>query len=190
MKYGQSGMHVTMLRLSFAYVIFTAPLLPAHLVDNTSDNNPWMTPFKVRFVNTFFWHNVSFWVTYVCHVFLFSQWCSTRGTAGCTQSTSSSTLSLQVNSEKCIAFSLKMSLLELQLCGQTTISQEDLIHQLLRLNYLPIDREGAIQEMNNNFHKLLPNWNPMQNNRRHHHYCKRNSGLMRSCIGFYISYCI
>ena len=185
MKCGQSGMHVTMLRLSFAYAIFTAPLLPAHLVDNTSDNNPWMTPFKVRFVNTFFdtmYHSESL----MCHVFLFSQWCSTRGTAGCTQSTSSSTLSLQVNSEKCIAFSLKMSLLELQLCGQTTIFQEDLIHQLLRLNYLPIDREGAIQEMNNNFHKLLP----MQNNRRHHHHCKLNSGLMRSCIGFYISYCI
>ena len=150
----------------------------------------WQQPmddtFQGEICKHIFWHNVSFWVTYVCHVFLFSQWCSTRGTAGCTQSTSSSTLSLQVNSEKCIAFSLKMSLLELQLCGQTTISQEDLIHQLLRLNYLPIDREGAIQEMNNNFHKLLP----MQNNRRHHHHCKLNSGLMRSCIGFYISYCI
>ena len=71
MKYGQSGMHVTMLRLSFAYVIFTAPLLPAHLVDNTSHNNPWMTPFKVRFVNTFFdtmYHSESL----MCVMFFFS----------------------------------------------------------------------------------------------------------------------
>ena len=51
MKCGQSGMHVTMLRLSFAYVIFTAPLLPAHLVDNTSNNWLRMTPFTVGLVN-------------------------------------------------------------------------------------------------------------------------------------------
>ena len=53
-KNGQSWMHVTMLRLTFAYAIFTAPLVPAHFVDNTSDNNLWMTPFKVGFVNTIF----------------------------------------------------------------------------------------------------------------------------------------
>ena len=43
-------MHVTMLRLSFAYAIFTAPLVPAHLVDNTSNNWLRMTPFTVGFV--------------------------------------------------------------------------------------------------------------------------------------------
>ena len=45
-------MHLTMLRLSFAYAVFTAPLLPAHLVDNTSYNRLRMTPFRVGFVNT------------------------------------------------------------------------------------------------------------------------------------------
>merc|ERR1719204_779747 len=39
-------MHATMLRLSFAYAIFTAPLVPAHLFDNTSNNSLQMTPFK------------------------------------------------------------------------------------------------------------------------------------------------
>ena len=48
----QTCMHLTMLRLSFAYAIFTAPLLPAHLVDNTSYNRLRMTPFRVGFVNT------------------------------------------------------------------------------------------------------------------------------------------
>ena len=43
-------MHVTMLRLSFAYAIFTAPLMPAHFFDNTSDNSLRMTPFRVRFL--------------------------------------------------------------------------------------------------------------------------------------------
>ena len=50
----QSCMHVTMLCLTFAYAIFTAPLVPAHLFDNTSDDNLRMTPFKVGFVNTIF----------------------------------------------------------------------------------------------------------------------------------------
>merc|ERR1712156_196209 len=42
----KSCMHATMLRLSFAYAIFTAPLVPAHLFDNTSNNSLQMTPFK------------------------------------------------------------------------------------------------------------------------------------------------
>ena len=46
-KMPQSCMHATMLRLSFAYAIFTAPLVPAHLFDNTSNNSLQMTPFKV-----------------------------------------------------------------------------------------------------------------------------------------------
>ena len=45
-------MHVTMLRLSFAYAIFTAPLVPAHLFDNTSHNWLRMTPFRVGFVKS------------------------------------------------------------------------------------------------------------------------------------------
>ena len=48
----QSCMHVTMLCLTFAYAIFTAPLVPAHLFDNASDDNLRMTPFKVGFLNT------------------------------------------------------------------------------------------------------------------------------------------
>ena len=47
-------MHLTMLRLSFAYAVFTAPLVPAHLVDNPSHNRLRMTPFRVGFVNTIF----------------------------------------------------------------------------------------------------------------------------------------
>jgi len=43
---GLSCMHVTMLCLSFAYAIFTAPLVPAHLFDNSSHNWLRMTPFK------------------------------------------------------------------------------------------------------------------------------------------------
>ena len=46
----QTCMHLTMLRLSFAYAIFTAPLVPAHFFDNTSDNSLRMTPFRVRFL--------------------------------------------------------------------------------------------------------------------------------------------
>jgi len=46
MIHSQTCMHVTMLRLSFAYAIFTAPLLPAHLFDNTSTNRLRMTPFR------------------------------------------------------------------------------------------------------------------------------------------------
>jgi len=39
-------MNATMLRLSFAYAVFTAPLVPAHLFDNTSHNWLRMTPFR------------------------------------------------------------------------------------------------------------------------------------------------
>ena len=46
-------MHVTMLRLSFAYASFTAPLVPASLFDNTSNNSLRVTPFRVRFSQSF-----------------------------------------------------------------------------------------------------------------------------------------
>ena len=89
------------------------------------------------------------------------------------QSTSSSTLSLQASSEKFTACSLKMSSLDFQLFGQTIVLWEHLMYQLLPLNWdnylfeefpfscsttcLKIfDWEGAIQELNNNFHELLP----------------------------------
>ena len=43
-----SRMHVTMLLLSFAYAIFTAPLaVPALLFHNTSNNGRQKTPFRV-----------------------------------------------------------------------------------------------------------------------------------------------
>ena len=41
-------MHVTILLLSFAYAIFTAPLLyPTYLSNNTSNNRLQITTFKV-----------------------------------------------------------------------------------------------------------------------------------------------
>ena len=65
-------MHVTMLRLSFAYAIFTAPRVPAHLFDNTSDNRLRMTPFRVGFENAFFYSNTRSKLHASCSPFAFS----------------------------------------------------------------------------------------------------------------------
>ena len=130
-------MHVTMLRLSFAYAIFTAPLVPAHLFDNTSDNRLKMTPFRVGIENTIFDTNTPFCTQVTCVLclpFLFSQWYFSRGIAGCMQSTSSSTWSLQANSEKFIEYFLKMSLLHLHLFVEKAAFWKHLIHQVLQLN--------------------------------------------------------
>ena len=123
-------MHVTMLRLSFAYAIFTAPLVPASLFDNTSHNSLRVTPFRVGFSQL--WKVLKSY----SHdfLFLFSQWYSTPGIVGCMQSTSSSMWSLQANSEKFTKYSLKMSLLDFWLFGENAVFWKHLIHQLLQFN--------------------------------------------------------
>ena len=129
----QTGMHVTMLRLCFAYAIFTAPRVFAHMFYKRLG----MTPFKVIFSEVF---EIQFHtekeldkIEYVTHIF-FSQWYSTPGTVGCTQSTSSATLSLQANSEKFTKCSLKMFFMDLQIFGENVGSREHLRQKLLQLN--------------------------------------------------------
>ena len=69
----------------------------------------------------------------VCYIF--SQWHSTPGIVGCTQSTSSSTWSLQASSEKFTKCFLKMSLRDLKLFGEQTVLWENLRLQLQQLNW-------------------------------------------------------
>ena len=136
----QTGMHVTMLRLCFAYAIFTAPRVFAHMFYKRLG----MTPFKVIFSEVF---EIQFHtekeldkIEYVTHIF-FSQWYSTPGTVGCTQSTSSSTWSLQASSEKFIKYFLKMSLLDLKVFGENCVSWEHLRLQHKQLNWWYIEQK-------------------------------------------------
>ena len=70
----------------------------------------------------------------VFSLFIFSQWYSTPGIFGCTQSTSSSMWSLRASSEKFTASFLRISLLDLQPFGDESAFWEHLTHQLLKLS--------------------------------------------------------